>query len=140
MPVVFLVVFLDIVGFSIIIPIFVYYAMELGASRELATAMLSIYPLAMLLATPILGRLSDLYGRKPIMLASLFGAILGYLMLGFAASLWVVALARAPSSTCHRLLAAASIHLPAPLTRHRKQPWHLSRVRWRMSSANVACG
>ena len=95
MPVVFLVVFLDIVGFSIIIPIFVYYAMELGASRELATAMLSIYPLAMLLATPILGRLSDLCGRKPIMLASLFGAILGYLMLGFAASLWVMALARA---------------------------------------------
>ena len=51
MPIVFLVVFLDIVGFSIIIPIFVYYAMGLGASRELATALLAIYPAAMLVAT-----------------------------------------------------------------------------------------
>ena len=95
MPVVFLVVFLDIVGFSIIIPIFVYYAMGLGATREVATAMLSIYPAAMLVASPILGRLSDKYGRKPLMLASLLGAILGYLALGFAGSLWVVGLARA---------------------------------------------
>ncbi len=94
MPVVFLVVFLDIVGFSIIVPIFVYYAMSLGASRELATAMLALYPLAMLLMTPVLGRLSDLYGRKPIMLASLAGAVFGYLALGFAASLWVVVIAR----------------------------------------------
>lgn len=94
MPIVFLVVFLDIVGFSIIIPIFVYYAMGLGASRELATAMLAIYPAAMLVASPLLGRFSDLHGRKPIMVVSLVGAILGYLLLGFADSLWVVALAR----------------------------------------------
>jgi DHA1 family tetracycline resistance protein-like MFS transporter len=93
-PIVFLVVFLDIVGFSIIIPIFVYYAMGLGASREVATAMLAIYPAAMLVASPLLGRFSDLHGRKPVMVASLLGAIAGYLLLGFANSLWVVALAR----------------------------------------------
>jgi DHA1 family tetracycline resistance protein-like MFS transporter len=95
MPIVFLVVFLDIVGFSIIIPIFVYYAMGLGASREMATAMLAIYPAAMLVASPLMGRLSDRHGRKPIMLISLLGAIAGYLLLGFANNLWVVALARA---------------------------------------------
>ncbi|MEH6605726.1 MAG: MFS transporter [Pseudomonadales bacterium] len=94
MAILFLVAFLDIVGFSIIIPIFVYYAMALGASAQLATMFLALYPLAMLLATPILGKLSDQYGRKPVLLVCLFGAIGGYMMLGLAGSLWTIAVAR----------------------------------------------
>jgi DHA1 family tetracycline resistance protein-like MFS transporter len=94
MKIAFLVAFLDIVGFTIIIPVFVYYAQSMGASAQLATAMLGIYPLAMLIATPILGRLSDKHGRKPIIILCLVGAVGGYLMLGFASSLIVIALSR----------------------------------------------
>ena len=94
MPILFLIAFLDIVGFSIIIPIFVYFAMDLGASEKLATAFLGIYPIAMLLATPVLGRLSDRYGRKPILAFCMFGLIVGYCILGFASNLWWLALAR----------------------------------------------
>jgi DHA1 family tetracycline resistance protein-like MFS transporter len=111
MPIVFLVVFLDIVGFSIIIPIFVYYAMGLGATREMATAMLAIYPAAMLIASPILGRLSDRHGRKPLMLVSLLGAVAGYLLLGFAGSLWVVGLARAVQGAMAGNIAVAQAYM-----------------------------
>jgi DHA1 family tetracycline resistance protein-like MFS transporter len=94
MPILFLVVLLDAAGFGIIIPVFLYYALQLGAAPEQATMFFSIYPIAIILSSPLLGRLSDRMGRKPVLLVTLLLACGGYLLLGLAHSLWMLALAR----------------------------------------------
>lgn len=94
MRILFFVALLDSAGFGIIIPVFLYYALQLGATPELATLYFSIYPIAIVFSSPLLGLLSDRYGRKPILLVTLLGAFGGYMLLGFAGSLWMLALAR----------------------------------------------
>ncbi len=90
----FLVALLDSAGFGIIIPVFLFYALQLGATPDIASMFFAIYPIAIVFASPYLGLLSDRYGRKPVLVMSLFGAALGYVMLGLATSLWLLALAR----------------------------------------------
>ncbi|ARN76016.1 MFS transporter [Oceanicoccus sagamiensis] len=90
----FLVALLDSAGFGIIIPVFLFYALQLGASPDIATMFFAIYPVAIVFSSPYLGLLSDRYGRKPVLVLSMFGAALGYIVLGLASSLWLLALAR----------------------------------------------
>ena len=94
MLIVFLVIVLDLIGFGIMVPILAYYVVQLGGGPELATFCMALYAIGMFISTPILGRLSDYHGRRPILMLSMVGAIIGYLMLGFAESLWLVALSR----------------------------------------------
>jgi MFS family permease len=94
MVIVFLVIVLDLIGFGIMVPILAYYVVQLGGGPELAMFCMALYAIGMFISTPILARLSDFYGRKPVLMLSMLGAMMGYLLLGFAESLWVVALSR----------------------------------------------
>lgn len=94
MRILLLIALLDTAGFGIIIPVFLYYALQLGATPQMATIFFSIYPIAFMLASPVLGHLSDRVGRKPVMLACLFAASLGYLVLGLTESLLWLAMSR----------------------------------------------
>ena len=94
MLIIFFVIVLDLIGFGIMVPILAYYVVQLGGGPELATFCMALYAIGMLVSTPILGRLSDYYGRKPVLMLSMIGAIVGFLMLGFAQSLWMVAISR----------------------------------------------
>jgi len=84
----FIVCVIDILGFGILIPLVPYMAHRFGASPELITPILGAYSLCQLGAAPFWGRLSDRYGRRPILMSSLAGACISYVMLGFADSLW----------------------------------------------------
>jgi DHA1 family tetracycline resistance protein-like MFS transporter len=84
----FIVCVIDILGFGILIPLVPYMADRFGASPQLITPILGVYSLCQLLASPFWGRLSDRYGRRPILMSSLAGACVSYVMLGFADSLW----------------------------------------------------
>lgn len=94
MWIVLFVVLMDIVGIGIVAPIFPFYALRLGAGADTATFCMALYTGALFLSTPVLGRLSDRFGRKPIMAISLLGSMLGYLLLIFADSIWLIALSR----------------------------------------------
>lgn len=83
----FLFVFVDVLGFSLILPLLPYYAATFGATAEVVGLLLGANALTQLLGAPILGRLSDRYGRKPLLLLSLAGTVAGFLMLGLARSL-----------------------------------------------------
>ncbi|MCX7681510.1 MAG: MFS transporter [Anaerolineae bacterium] len=83
----FLFVFVDVLGFSLILPLLPYYAATFGATAEVVGLLLGVNALAQFLSAPILGRLSDRYGRKPLLLLSLAGTVAGFLMLGLARSL-----------------------------------------------------
>jgi DHA1 family tetracycline resistance protein-like MFS transporter len=81
---IFLVVFVDLLGFGLILPLLPFYAENYGASAVLIGLLTASYAAAQLIGAPILGRLSDRYGRRPILLISIGGTLLGYLLLGFA--------------------------------------------------------
>lgn len=80
-------VFVDVLGFSLILPLLPYYAATFGATAEVVGLLLGANALTQLIGAPILGRLSDRYGRKPLLLLSLAGTVAGFLMLGLARSL-----------------------------------------------------
>lgn len=85
-----LVVFIDLLGFSLILPLLPYYAETFQASEFTTGLLVASYAAAQLIGAPILGRLSDRYGRRPLLLASIFGTFLGFLLLGFANALWML--------------------------------------------------
>jgi MFS transporter, DHA1 family, tetracycline resistance protein len=91
----FIVVVIDVLGFGIVIPLIPYMAVQFGASPTLNTWILGIYSFFQLLAAPLWGRLSDRFGRRPILLSSMLGACTSYLMLAFAHSLTALFVARA---------------------------------------------
>lgn len=89
-----LTLFLDLVGFGIIIPVLPFYATDFGASPQVVTLLSTAFSLAQFGASPVLGRISDRVGRRPVMLISIAGSCGSMLVLGFATSLWVVFAAR----------------------------------------------
>jgi len=95
MLILFLIVLVDLIGFGIIIPLLPFYAEYFDASPSTVGILMAIYSLTQFIAAPYLGRLSDKYGRRPILLFSLAGASLSYVLMGFADSLILLFLARA---------------------------------------------
>lgn len=91
---IFLIVFVDILGLTIILPLFPFYAEKFGATPAVVGSLVSVYAFCQFLAGPILGQLSDQYGRKPILLLSQLGTFIGFLVLAFASSLWMLFLGR----------------------------------------------
>jgi len=94
--VIFITVFIDLVGFGIVIPVLPYYAegTRFGASPREVGLLFASYSVMQLVFAPVLGRLSDKHGRRPILLISLLGTCLGFLILGFATTLWMLFLGR----------------------------------------------
>ena len=91
---IFLIVLVDVLGFTIVIPLLAYYAEHFGASPLVATTLVSCYAVCSLISTPIIGNLSDRFGRKPLLLISQAGTCAGFLMLAFSSSLWMVFVGR----------------------------------------------
>jgi MFS transporter, DHA1 family, tetracycline resistance protein len=91
---IFLIVLIDVFGFTMVMPLLGFYAEEFGASPLTATLIVSTYAVCSLISSPILGRLSDRYGRRPLLLVSQVGTCIGFLVMGFAGSLWMVFLGR----------------------------------------------
>lgn len=92
---IFLIVAVDILGFTIILPLLPFYSERLGASATVVGELVSTYAVCQLIAGPILGQLSDRLGRRPILLVSQIGTLAGFLVLAFAHQIWVLFVARA---------------------------------------------
>src|SRR5437667_5874863 len=94
--VIFVTVLIDLVGFGIVIPVLPYYAegTKFGATPSQVGLLFASYSIMQLVFAPVLGRLSDKYGRRPVLLTSLLGTALGFLILGFATTLWMLFLGR----------------------------------------------
>ena len=85
---------LDLVGFGIILPILALYGERFGASPTTLGFVVSSFSVAQLICSPLLGRLSDRIGRRPVILLSLFGTALGSVITGGATSVWMLFLGR----------------------------------------------
>ena len=91
---IFLIVFIDLLGFSLILPLLPYLAKDFHANDFQVGLLVAVYAAASLIGAPILGRLSDRFGRRPLLLVSIFGTFVGFILLAFANSLWMLFLAR----------------------------------------------
>jgi len=80
----------DLVGFGIVMPILPQYAERFGVTATVIGLLMSSFSLAQLVCAPLLGRVSDRIGRKPVILLSLFGTALGSFLTGAAGSVWVL--------------------------------------------------
>jgi MFS transporter, DHA1 family, tetracycline resistance protein len=92
---IFLIVAVDVLGLTIMIPLLPFYAEKLGASPFQVGWLIGLYAACQLVSGPLLGRLSDRMGRKPLLLVSQFGTLAGFLITAFAPNLWILFLARA---------------------------------------------
>jgi MFS transporter, DHA1 family, tetracycline resistance protein len=91
---IFLIVLVDVLGLTIMLPLLPFYAEHLGASAVVVGLLTSSYAFCQLIAGPILGRLSDSMGRKPLLIVSQIGTLTGFLILAASTSLWLVFLSR----------------------------------------------
>jgi len=92
--IIFLTIFVNLIGFGIIIPLLPFYAETFGASPIVIGLLFAIYSLCQLVAAPALGDLSDRYGRRPILIFSLAGTVVSFVMLALAHSIVMLFLAR----------------------------------------------
>lgn len=91
---IFLVVFIDLLGFSLILPLLPYLAKSISASEFQIGLLVASYALAQFIGAPFLGRLSDRFGRRPILLISITGNAIGFFLLGIAQNLEMLFLSR----------------------------------------------
>ena len=85
--IIFLTIFVNLVGFGIIIPLLPFYAETFGASPLVIGLLFAIFSLCQLVAAPALGDLSDRWGRRPILIFSLAGTVVSFVMLAMAHSI-----------------------------------------------------
>jgi DHA1 family tetracycline resistance protein-like MFS transporter len=81
---IFVIVFIDLLGFGLILPLLPFYAEAYGASPLLVGLLTAAYAAAQLVGAPLLGRLSDRFGRRPLLLVSILGTFLGFIIFGIA--------------------------------------------------------
>jgi len=87
---IFLIVAVDIMGMTLILPLLPFYAERYGATPQVVGLLITTYALCQLLAGPILGKLSDRHGRRPWLIVSQIGTFAGFLVLGWAKTLfWI---------------------------------------------------
>lgn len=94
MGIVFTTVVIDLIGFGIVVPILPLWAEDLGASPTIVGVLTAVYSLMQFIFAPVLGRLSDRFGRRPVILASLLGTALSSLLIGLANSVLLLFIAR----------------------------------------------
>ena len=83
-------VFVDMIGFTMVLPLLPFYATRLGADPSLVGMLIAAHPFAQLAVSPFWGRLSDRYGRRPLILAGLILSAAAYVLFGLAEAIWLL--------------------------------------------------
>jgi multidrug resistance protein len=109
--IIFLTVFLDLIGFGIVLPLLPFYAGTFGANPFQVGLLFTSFSLMQFLFAPWWGRLSDRVGRRPIILLGLFGSAVSYLFFGLAHSLWLLFLSRIFAGICGANISTAQAYI-----------------------------
>ena len=82
--------FVDMLGFAMIFPLLPFYALRLGGQAWIVGPLVASFSVAQLASSPLWGRVSDRYGRRPTLLIGLSAAAIAYVIFGFANSIWLL--------------------------------------------------
>ncbi|MES2935620.1 MAG: MFS transporter [Pseudomonadota bacterium] len=91
---VFFILLLDVIGISILWPVAAFIVRQYSNNALMLTILTALYSCAQFFAAPLMGKLGDIYGRRPVLVISLFGSALGYVLFGIGGALWVLLLSR----------------------------------------------
>src|SRR5262245_66064057 len=91
---IFFILLMDVIGISILFPVAPYIVRRYSSDALMLTTLTTIYALAQFVAAPMLGKLGDRYGRRPVLLISLFGSAVGYVLFGIGNAVWMLLLSR----------------------------------------------
>ena len=94
LAIIFLTIFVNLIGFGIIVPLLPFYAETFGASPLIIGLLFAVFSLCQLVSAPALGDLSDRYGRRPVLVFSLAGTVVSFVMLAAAHSIGMLFAAR----------------------------------------------
>lgn len=111
LAVIFLTVFIDLLGFGILIPIMPTYVQRYGASGTEVGLLAAVFSLMQLVFAPVWGRISDRVGRRPVIVATAVGTAIAYVMFGLADALWLMFVARAFAGICGGNIATAQAYI-----------------------------
>ncbi len=92
--IIFIIMFTEVLGFSMVLPIIPFLGLSLGLNAFQVGLIMSVFSFSQLFASPVTGKLSDRFGRKPILLVSQTSTLIGFLLLGIANSVWLLVAAR----------------------------------------------
>ena len=92
--IIFMIQFTEVLGFSSVMPLMPFLGLSLGLNALEIGLILSIFSICQLVASPITGKLSDKYGRKPLLLFSQTSTLIGFILLGLANNVWILIAAR----------------------------------------------
>lgn len=118
--IIFFTIFIDLVGFGIVIPLLPFFAEEFNATPVDVGLLVSVYSLMQFVFAPIWGNLSDRYGRRPILFLTILGSGVGYLMLGFAGSLFMIYAGRILAGITGGNLSTAQAYIADVTTRENR--------------------
>ena len=118
--IIFLTILIDLLGFGIVIPLLTFYAEEFQATPLDIGFLVASYSLMQFLFAPILGAWSDKIGRRPILFFSIIGSGIGYLMIGFAGSLWMIYAGRILGGITGANLSTAQAYIADVTTRENR--------------------
>ncbi len=92
--IIYLIIFTEILGFSMVVPVLPFLGLSLGLNVFQVGLIISLFSFCQLFASPVTGKLSDRFGRKPVLIFSQVSTLIGFLLLGFASQVWILILAR----------------------------------------------
>lgn len=92
--IIFIIMFTEVLGFSMVLPIIPFLGLSLGLNALQIGLIISVFSFSQLFASPVTGKLSDRYGRKPILIMSQISTLIGFFLLGIANSVWLLIAAR----------------------------------------------
>jgi Arabinose efflux permease len=118
--IIFLTIFIDLVGFGIVIPLLPFYAEEMNATPLDIGLLVSSYSLMQFIFSPVWGNLSDRYGRRPILFCTIIGSSVGYWILGFANVLWLLYAGRILAGIMGGNLSTAQAYIADVTTRENR--------------------
>jgi DHA1 family tetracycline resistance protein-like MFS transporter len=108
---IFLIMLMDIVGLTIIIPVAPFIVQRFSQDALMVTALTGIYAAAQFLAAPALGKISDRIGRRPVLIGCILGSAVGYFIFGIGGALWILFLSRVIDGISGGNLATAAAYI-----------------------------
>lgn len=123
LPIVYLTVFLDLLGFGLILPLLPFYAVEFGATGVWLGILMTAYSAAQFVGAPIIGRLSDRFGRRPVILLTLLGSVVSLSLAGAATSLTMLLTARLLAGFFGGSIAAAQAYVADVTSREERSKY-----------------